>query len=199
MTNQGDTSAQRGEVDLPVDDDSMEGCFQLFTDTLQALAGSPRDAVAAYGDFPAAAWELKSDLVDSSALIEWMGLPEDARKAAALFGAVAGSDEATLVGIATRGLGFATVYDGVNGIATSVDGKERMPALEEFGGSLLGPQGAEIGRIVSNGTTLRSGLRSVRRMMSGRGSAKDAFDTTKASRDAASSQAGPSDPCPCPK
>jgi len=74
-----------------------------------------------------------------------------------------------------------------------------MPALEEFGGSLLGPQGAEIGRIVSNGTTLRSGLKSVRRMMSGRGSAKDAFDTTKASRDAASSQAGPSYPCPCPK
>lgn len=79
MTNERGEGAKPGEAVSPAFDESTETCLGLFVDALRALSATPRETVEAYGNSPAAAWELKQDLVDSVALLEWRELPEETR------------------------------------------------------------------------------------------------------------------------
>jgi len=64
--------------------------------------------------------------------------------------------------VAKTTLGVATLNDGVNGIMTAFDGKERPPTLQVWGGNLMGPVGAAAGLAASQATTAQ-GWRSLAR------------------------------------
>ena len=117
-----------------------------------------------------------------------------AGSADSIIAAVAGSEDGGLVGLTVAAMGLATFHDGANNLATAFDGKERTPALEKVGGSLLGWQGAQIGRYVSNFNTITSLSKGIRSVLKGTAKLSDAHEIAKGIKE---NGGGPASPCDC--
>lgn len=100
-------------------------------------------------------------------------------------------------GAVTGGLGLATMYDGGTGVLGALGGEKRDPALQEVGGALLGHHGAKAGRIISDLTSVRGGLKGLRNIMRGRATVQGAYDAAKTGKEMIDSQSSSNDPCDC--
>jgi len=116
-----------------------------------------------------------------------------ASTAGMVLSAAAGSDEAALGAFAASLLSLATINDGINGVATAFDGKERVPTLEKIGGELLGSQGSKIGSIASKLHSLTGVRKALNNVSKGNAKAGDINELVKSSRQGDSS----ANPCDC--
>lgn len=109
-----------------------------------------------------------------------------------MFGAATGNPIAAASGTALAFVGVATMQDGMSGMLTAHDGKERTSAFERWGGYFLGADGASIGRFASNVLTFSGALRGVRNMAARSASDTDVMDVMKGMNEASGN------PCECP-
>lgn len=111
--------------------------------------------------------------------------------AAFIIGAVSGQPEIAAPGAVMTGIGMATMYDGMYGIQTAIDGRERPSAFSQAGGILLGAHGAAIGDVASKVMTFSGALRGARNLARRTATDQNAMDAMKGANEAAN------DPCGC--
>lgn len=108
-----------------------------------------------------------------------------------LIGAATGQPEIAAPGALAAGVGMATMHDGMSGVQTAFDGKERPSSFSRVGGMLLGAPGAAIGEVASNVMTFSGALRGFRNLVRRAATDKDTMEAMKGVNEAAN------DPCEC--
>ena len=79
-----------------------------------------------------------------------------------------------LPGTALTGLGGAEAVDGLRGMLSAIDGKERPGVFEQVGGLLGGEEGEKAGKVASLVFTVRGGVEALMSGKSGAGEVADA-------------------------
>ena len=111
--------------------------------------------------------------------------------AGVLFGISTGQPYVVGGSAAAAGTGLATTYDGLAGIATAIDGKERSSAFHNVGDFLMGPLGSYAGDQASVAMTFKGKLRAYRQFIQRQATGSEALEVARNTADMSAK------PCKC--